>query len=65
LWDGADGFGMIEKLLGFIQEGRERWDLVARKQIAEAENEAIQSEEGETEVKGVNKIHSGERDDSE
>jgi hypothetical protein len=56
-WDRANFFRAIKKLLGFVQESRKKWDIVAGEQIAEVEYETIDSEEGEAKACSVDVRH--------
>ena len=55
--DGTDFFRMAKELLGFTQESRNGWDVVAWKQIAEIEYETVYPKEGEAEAKDVDERH--------
>jgi hypothetical protein len=59
-----DRLGMIKKLLRFVQVRRKTWDDVAWNQIAEGEDEAINSKGREAKVEYVDKMHHHERGDN-
>jgi hypothetical protein len=56
-WDGADFLCMIKELPCVVQECREKWNGVAREQIAGVKYEAIDPDNGETETDDVDATH--------
>ena len=56
-WNGIHIFGTIKKFLCFIQVRRKTWYKTARNQVAEGQDEAINSEEGEDETECVESVH--------
>ena len=56
-WDSADFLCTTEKLLGFVQERKETWGKIARKQIADEKYGAIDPKKGKAEAENVDNMH--------
>ena len=56
-WYGIDSFGIVKKLLCCIQVRQKKRDKIARNQIAEGKDEAIDSKEGKGEAECVDIMH--------
>ena len=56
-WDGIDRFGMVEKLLCFVQARRKKWHYMAWNQITERKDQAVNSKDGEAKAECVDYNH--------
>ena len=56
-WNGIHIFGSFKEFLCFIQVRRKTWYETVWNQIAEGQDEAINSEEGEAEAEYVETVH--------
>jgi len=56
--DSIDGLGMSKKkLLGFVQQCRNRWNEITWNQETEVKKETIDSKDGEAEAEYINRAH--------
>ena len=56
-WNSADFLCTTEMLLCFVQECKETWDKIARKQIADEKYGTIDPKKGKAEAENVDNMH--------
>jgi len=59
-WNSTDFLRTAQKLLGFVQECRETWGNIARKEIEDEKHGTIDPKEGKGETEDVDNTHHDE-----